>query len=69
MSLLGLLLAALVGVSLGIFGGGGSILTVPIFVYALGFEPKQAIAASLAVVGVASLFGAFGHWRAGWTCV
>jgi uncharacterized membrane protein YfcA len=61
----GLLLAAAVGLSLGLLGGGGSILTVPIFVYVLGFDAKEAIAMSLAVVGVTSLFGAVGHWRAG----
>lgn len=65
MDLLGLALGLLVGASLGLLGGGGSILTVPIFVYALGFGAREAIAMSLAVVGVASLFGAAGHWRAG----
>lgn len=65
MSALGLVLAAVVGLSLGLLGGGGSILTVPIFVYVLGFDPKPAIAMSLAVVGLTSVFGAIGHWRAG----
>jgi uncharacterized protein len=65
MAVLGLLLAALIGLSLGLLGGGGSILTVPIFVYVLGFGAKEAIAMSLAVVGAVSLFGAIGHWRAG----
>jgi uncharacterized protein len=65
MALLGLALAALIGLSLGLLGGGGSILTVPIFVYVLGFGAKEAIAMSLAVVGAVSLFGAAGHWRAG----
>jgi uncharacterized protein len=65
MALLGLLLAVLIGLSLGLLGGGGSILTVPIFVYVLGFGAKEAIAMSLAVVGAVSLFGAAGHWRAG----
>lgn len=63
--LLGAALAALVGISLGLLGGGGSILTVPIFVYVLGYPPKQAIAMSLPVVGVTSLVGALRHWRAG----
>jgi uncharacterized protein len=63
--LLGLSLAALIGLSLGLLGGGGSILTVPIFVYVLGFGAKESIAMSLAVVGAVSLFGAVGHWRAG----
>lgn len=63
--LIGIALAALIGLSLGLLGGGGSILTVPIFVYVLGFGAKEAIAMSLAVVGATSLFGAAGHWRAG----
>jgi len=62
---LGLLAAAAIGLVLGVLGGGGSILTVPVFVYLLGFDPKPAIAMSLAVVGTTSLFGAIGHWRAG----
>lgn len=65
MAVIGLALAALIGLSLGILGGGGSILTVPIFVYILGFGAKEAIAMSLAVVGATSLFGAVSHWRAG----
>jgi uncharacterized membrane protein YfcA len=65
MVIFGLGLAALVGLSLGLLGGGGSILTVPIFVYVLGFGAKEAIAMSLAVVGTTSLFGVVGHWRAG----
>ncbi len=65
MTLLGLLLALLIGIALGLLGGGGSILTVPVFVYVLGFGAREAIAASLAVVGVTSLFGAFAHLRVG----
>src|SRR5690625_8007268 len=42
-----LLLAVLIGVSLGLLGGGGSILTVPILTYVAGLPPKEAIAASL----------------------
>jgi uncharacterized membrane protein YfcA len=62
---IGLLLAALVGLSLGLLGGGGSVLAVPIFVYVLGYGAKEAIAMSLAVVGVTSLVASVGHWRAG----
>jgi len=58
-------LAFLVGVSLGLLGGGGSILAVPIFVYVLGIAPKSAIASSLLVVGLTSLVGALGHFREG----
>lgn len=62
---LGVVLAILVGLSLGLLGSGGSILTVPIFVYVLHYDAKEAIAMSLAVVGITSLFGAIGHWRIG----
>lgn len=65
MILLGYTLAAVIGLSLGLMGGGGSILTVPVFVYVLGYDPKLAIAMSLPVVGVTSLLGAAAHWRAG----
>jgi hypothetical protein len=65
MNLLGLALAALIGLSLGLLGGGGSILTVPILVYVLGFGAKESIAMSLGVVGTVSLFGSLSHWRAG----
>ena len=65
MAIFGLLIAALMGISLGLLGGGGSILAVPILKYALGFGAKEAIASSLAVVGATSLFGAVSHWREG----
>lgn len=65
MTILGFALAALIGLSLGLLGAGGSILTVPILVYVLGFEAKQAIAMSLVVVGATSLAGAANHWRLG----
>jgi uncharacterized membrane protein YfcA len=60
-----LLPGVLIGAALGLLGGGGSVLTVPVFVYVLGFSPKEAIAMSLAVVGATSAFGAASHWRAG----
>lgn len=63
MVVVGLLLAAVVGISLGMLGGGGSILAVPIFVYVFGFGTKEAVAMSLAVVGATSLVAAIGHWR------
>ena len=65
MTALGLAFAALIGLSLGMLGGGGSTLTVPVFVYVLGFDPKAAIAMSLPVVGATSLVGAASHWRSG----
>lgn len=60
-----LALSILIGVSLGLLGGGGSILTVPILVYVAGQDPKVAIATSLLVVGVTSAAGAVSHARAG----
>jgi uncharacterized membrane protein YfcA len=62
---IGLVLALVIGVTLGLFGGGGSILTVPVFVYVLGFDPKLAIAMSFPVVGTTSAVGALRHWRTG----
>jgi hypothetical protein len=65
LTVLGFALAATIGISLGLLGAGGSILTVPVFVYVLGYDPKRAIAMSLLVVGATSLLGAVSHWRAG----
>ena len=58
------LLAIFVGVALGLLGGGGSILTVPILVYAAGLPAHQAIATSLFVVGVTSIAALIPHARA-----
>jgi len=60
---LGFALAGVIGLSLGLLGGGGSILAVPVLVYVLGFTMKQAVPMSLAVVGTTSLFGAVSHHR------
>lgn len=57
--LLGYAAAILIGVSLGLIGGGGSILTVPVLVYILGVDPVLATAYSLFVVGSTSLIGSF----------
>ncbi|MCV9996336.1 sulfite exporter TauE/SafE family protein [Paeniglutamicibacter sp. ZC-3] len=58
-----LLLSVLIGLSLGLLGGGGSILTVPILTYVAGMNPKEAIAASLFVVGATSAVSAVDHAR------
>jgi uncharacterized membrane protein YfcA len=58
-------LGFLIGVSLGALGGGGSILAVPVLVFVAGQAPSAATSTSLVVVGVASLIGAYGHWRKG----
>ncbi|MDK1359887.1 sulfite exporter TauE/SafE family protein [Arthrobacter sp. zg-Y1219] len=60
-----LALSVLIGLSLGVLGGGGSILTVPILVYVAGFDAKEAIAASLFVVGVTSAVSVVSHARSG----
>jgi uncharacterized membrane protein YfcA len=65
MTLLLATLAVLVGVSVGLLGGGGSILTLPLLVYVGGLSPRDAVAASLFVVGVASAAALIGHARAG----
>ncbi|WP_066940753.1 sulfite exporter TauE/SafE family protein [Microtetraspora fusca] len=57
--------AVVVGLTLGLFGGGGSILTVPLLAYVAGVPTKAAIAMSLFVVGVTSAVSAIGHARAG----
>jgi len=60
-----LALAVLVGITLGLLGGGGSILLVPILVYVAGQDAQTAIATSLLVVGVTSATGMLAHARAG----
>ncbi|MDR7328359.1 sulfite exporter TauE/SafE family protein [Corynebacterium guangdongense] len=59
------LLSVVVGLSLGLMGGGGSILTVPLLTYVAGMDPKEAIAASLFVVGATSAVSALAHARQG----
>lgn len=63
--MIGYFLALLIGASLGLMGGGGSILTVPVLVYALEMGAKEAIAMSLAIVGLTSLVGSLSHFKAG----
>lgn len=62
--------ALLVGLSLGLMGSGGSILTVPVLIYLAGEQEKVAIAESLGIVGAISFLGAIPyafkqqvHWR------
>ena len=61
----GLILSLAIGLSLGLLGGGGSILTVPVLHYALGLGVHDAIGASLLVVGVTSSVALVPHARAG----
>ncbi|SFB03059.1 hypothetical protein SAMN04489723_103320 [Algoriphagus aquimarinus] len=62
-ALVGYAAAIIIGVSLGLIGGGGSILTVPVLVYILGIDPVLATAYSLFVVGSTSLVGSFTYMR------
>ncbi|MGE0403541.1 MAG: sulfite exporter TauE/SafE family protein [Kofleriaceae bacterium] len=64
MFFVGLALSILIGLSLGLLGGGGSILTVPVIHYVMGVETHSAIAASLVVVGTTSLAALIPHARA-----
>ncbi len=65
MIVLTVVLAVFVGIALGLLGGGGSILTVPLLAYVAGMDAKQAIATSLLVVGTTSVVAAVSHARAG----
>jgi uncharacterized membrane protein YfcA len=55
--------SALIGISLGLIGGGGSILTVPVMVYLFGVNPLLATSYSLFIVGTTSLVGAYQNFR------
>ncbi len=65
MEIIGYFASALIGVSLGLIGGGGSILTVPVLVYLFGVDPVLATAYSLFIVGSTSLVGAFPKYKDG----
>lgn len=65
MEIIGYFASALIGVSLGLIGGGGSILTVPVLVYLFGVDPVLATAYSLFIVGSTSLVGAFPKYQDG----
>jgi uncharacterized protein len=62
---LGYALALLIGLSLGMLGGGGSILTVPVLHYVMGYGVKLAVPMSLVVVGITSGVGAIAYWHEG----
>jgi len=65
MNTLALLGAAFIGLSLGLTGAGGSIITLPVLVYLAGLSPKEAVGVSLFVVGVASMVGVLQRVRLG----
>ena len=64
-AILSLVFGGLIGFSLGLLGGGGSILTVPILVYLIGQDVHAATGTSLAIVGASALLGALAHSRRG----
>ncbi len=61
----GYALAVLIGLSLGLLGGGGSVLALPVLVYVMGIDPQTAIPMTLVMVGTVSLVGALPHIRRG----
>ena len=63
--ILGYIGALIVGLVLGLIGGGGSILTVPLLVYLLGYNPVVATAYSLFVVGTSSMVGTYQKHKKG----
>jgi len=65
MEILGYFASLIIGLSLGLIGGGGSILTVPVLVYLFGVNPVLATAYSLFIVGASSLVGAFPKYKQG----
>lgn len=65
MEIFGYLSSIVIGISLGLIGGGGSILTVPVLVYLFNVEPMMATAYSLFIVGTSSLVGAFPKYKQG----
>jgi uncharacterized membrane protein YfcA len=65
MEIIGYFAALLIGLSLGLIGGGGSILTVPVLVYLFSVNPLLATSYSLFIVGLTSLVGAFNNYRKG----
>ena len=65
LEILGYIGALIIGIVLGITGGGGSILTVPVLVYVLGYNPIIATAYSLFIVGTTSAFGSIQNFKKG----
>ena len=62
---LSLIFGAVVGLSLGLTGGGGAIFAVPLLVYVLGVDAREAVAISLAAVGATSFVGFLHRWKLG----
>lgn len=65
MEYFGYLASIIIGLSLGLIGGGGSILTIPILVYLFKVDPELATTYSLFIVGMTSITGSFSHYKMG----
>lgn len=65
MEIIGFVASVLMGLSLGLIGGGGSVLTVPILVYLFGVDPVLSTSYSLFVVGLTSLIGSYSYFKKG----
>lgn len=65
MEYFGYLASVIIGLSLGLVGGGGAILTIPILVYLFKIDPKLATSYSLFIVGITALSGCFSHYKMG----
>ena len=65
MEYFGYLASVIIGLSLGLIGGGGSILTVPILVYLFQINPENATSYSLFIVGITAMLGSFRHYTFG----
>jgi len=68
MIIFGFICAVLMGITLGVFGAGGSILTVPILVFIMSVPAESATAYSLFIVGITALFGAYSYYKKDLIC-
>ena len=68
MILLGYISAIFIGISLGLIGGGGSILTIPVLVYLFHFQPQPATSYSLFIVCISSFIGSLSYLRNNFVC-
>jgi uncharacterized protein len=65
MEFIGYFASILIGISLGLIGSGGSILTVPILVYLFKIDPEHATSYSLFIVGITAFVGSFNYYKSG----
>lgn len=65
MEYIGYFASIIIGLSLGLIGGGGSILTIPILVYLFKVNPELATSYSLFIVGTTALYGGYSHYKLG----